>query len=50
MTHEKGLPVARACSATRLPRAAYYRPVTDSTARDAEIINALNAIVAVELR
>jgi len=50
MTVEHGLSVQRACSSARLSRAAYYRPVMDRSAADAEIIAALNELVAVELR
>ena len=50
MTEEMQLPVSRACSVARLSRAAYYRPVADRAARDAEVVTALNEIVAVELR
>jgi putative transposase len=50
MTQEHGLSVARACSAARLSRAAYYKPVIDRGQADAEVVAALNEIVAVELR
>lgn len=50
MTEEMGLKVTRACSATRLSRAAYYRAGIDRVVRDRPIIEALNEIVAVELR
>lgn len=50
MVEEMELPVSRACSAARLSRAAYYRLVVDPTARDGEIIAALNELVAIELR
>ena len=50
MSEEMQVPVSRACSAVRLSRAAYYRPVVDRAARDAEIIAALNELVAIELR
>ena len=48
MTEE--LPVVRACQAARLSRAAYYRPGTDPTVRDSEVIAALQAIVVEEQR
>ncbi len=50
MSEEMRIPVSRACSAARLSRAAYYRPVQDQGVRDGEIIAALNELVAVELR
>jgi len=50
MTEEHGLPIGRACQAARLSRAAYYKPGTDGVARDAEVIAALQAIVAEEQR
>ena len=50
MTEEMGLKVTRACSAARLSRAAYYRAGIDRAERDRPIIEALNEIVAVELR
>jgi len=50
MTEEMGLTVTRACSAARLSRAAYYRAGIDRGERDRPIIEALNAIVVVELR
>ena len=50
MSEEKGLPVTRACSAARLSRAAYYRPVEGRCERDQEVMVALNEIVATELR
>lgn len=50
MTEEMGLKVTRACSAARLSRAAYYRAGIDVAERDRPIVEALNAIVAVELR
>ena len=46
MTVEHGVSVKRACQAARLSRAAYYRPRADRTARDREIVAALNDIVA----
>jgi len=50
MSEEVDLPVFRACSAARLSRAAYYRPVQDRGARNGEVIAALNELVAKELR
>jgi putative transposase len=50
MTQEYGLSVQRACSSARLSRAAYYKPVMDRSAADAEIVAALNELIAVELR
>ncbi len=49
-TQEHGLSVARACSSARLSRAAYYGPVQDRSEADAEIVAALNELIAVELR
>lgn len=43
---EHGLSVQRACRATGLARATWYRPVTDTLAGDAEVIEALQAMVA----
>lgn len=50
MSEEMQLPVSRACSAARLSRAAYYRTGEDRMRRDRPIVEALNEIVAVELR
>ena len=50
MTEDHGLPIVRACQVARLSRAAYYKPVQDRVQADAEIVSALNEIVAVELR
>lgn len=50
MSEEMQLPVSRACSAARLSRAAYYKAGIDRAARDQPVIEALNEIVAVELR
>jgi putative transposase len=50
MTQEHELPVVRACRCARLSRAAYYRPATDRSERDSEVVAALNEIVSVELR
>ena len=43
---EHGLSIRRACRAVRLPQRSWYRAPTDSLARDAEIIDALQALVA----
>jgi len=43
MTEEKGLSVLRACQVARLSRAAYYRPGVCWAARDAAVIQAINA-------
>lgn len=45
-----GLSIARACRVARLSRAACYRTGMDRAARDAPVIEALNEIVAVEVR
>ncbi len=50
MTEGHGVPVTRACGAARLSRAAYYRTGVDRAVRDRPVIEALNEIVAVELR
>jgi len=50
MTQEHGLPIVRACQAARLSRAAYYRPGIDAMSRDADVIAALQAVVAEEQR
>ena len=50
MSEEMHLPVSRACSAARLSRAAYYKAGIDRGMRDQPVIEALNEIVAVELR
>jgi putative transposase len=50
MIEQHGMSVSRACSSARLSRAAYYKPVRDRSQADAEIVSALNEIVAVELR
>jgi len=50
MTEEHGVSVKRACQAARLSRAAFYRPEKSSGERDREVIEALNAIVATEVR
>ena len=46
LVHEHGLPVRRACQAVRLSRAAYYRPHSSRLARDADVVAALNDVVA----
>jgi putative transposase len=50
MIEQHGMSVSRACSSARLSRAAYYKPVQERGQADAEIVSALNEIVAVELR
>ncbi len=50
MVKQHKLSVSRACSSARLSRAAYYKPVQERGQADAEIVSALNEIVAVELR
>jgi putative transposase len=50
MIEEHGVPIGRACQAARLSRAAYYKQGIDRAARDAEVINALQAIVVEEQR
>jgi putative transposase len=50
MSEEHSVPIVRACQATRLSRAAYYRPGIDPASRDAAVITALQAIVTVEQR
>jgi hypothetical protein len=47
MSEEHGVPIVRACQATRLSRAAYYRSGIDPASRDATVITALQAIVTV---
>ena len=42
--------ILRACQAARLSRAAYYKPRVDQSERDRDVVDALNEIVAVELR
>jgi putative transposase len=46
LVHEHGVPVRRACQAVRLSRAAYYRPRSSRLARDADVVTALNDVVA----
>jgi putative transposase len=50
MAEGHGLSIARACRVARLSRAACYRTGVDQARRDQPIIEALNEIVAVELR
>ena len=46
LVKEHQLPVRRACQIVKLSRAAYYRRPQCATTRDAEVIEALNEIVA----
>ena len=46
LVQEHHVPVQRACQAVRLSRAAYYRPPCSRLARDADIVAALNDVVA----
>jgi putative transposase len=46
LVREHQLPVRRACQAVRLSRAAYYRPPRSRLARDADVVTALNDVVA----
>jgi len=50
MTEVHGISRVRACQVARLSRAALYHPRPERGQRDGEIVAALNAIVAVELR
>ena len=50
MIEQHGMSVSRACLSARLSRAAYYKPVPERGQADAEIVSALNEIIAVELR
>ena len=50
MTEEHQVSIKRACQAARLSRAAYYKPRVDRSERDREVVDALNEIVAVEMR
>lgn len=50
MAEGHGLSIARACRVARLSRAACYRIGVDRVLRDRPVIEALNAIVAVEVR
>jgi putative transposase len=47
---EHGLSVRRACQAVRRSRAAYYRPRSSRLARDADVVTALNDVVARHMR
>lgn len=46
MHEEHGLSIVRACKAVRLSRAAFYRQRIDWSQRDADLIEALNSVVA----
>lgn len=46
LTREHRLSVRRACSAVRLSRAAYYRPLPNRVAHDQPVIDALHMVVA----
>jgi putative transposase len=46
LVHEHHVPVRRACQAVRLSRAAYYRPPRSRLGRDADVVAALNDVVA----
>jgi putative transposase len=46
LVQEHQLPVRRACQAVRLSRAAYYRPPRSRLGRDADVVAALNDVVA----
>ena len=50
MTGEHQGSILRACQAARLSRAAHYKPRVDQSERDRDVVDALNEIVAVELR
>jgi hypothetical protein len=50
MTEEHGLPMAQACRAARLSRAAYYKPVINWMERDAAVIAAINVALAERIR
>ena len=45
MVREHRLPIARACRAAKLSRAAYYRQGLDWVTRDAPVVDALNELV-----
>jgi putative transposase len=45
MVREHRLPIARACRAAKLSRAAYYRQGIDWVTRDAPVVDALNELV-----
>jgi len=46
LVREHQLPIGRACRIAKLSRAAYYRRPSCRSEKDAEVIEALNAIVA----
>jgi len=46
LVQEHHVPIRRACQAVRLSRAAYYRPPRSRLGRDADVVTALNDIVA----
>ena len=46
LVQEHQLPVSRACRAVRLSRAAYYRPPRSPLVQDADVVTALNDVVA----
>jgi putative transposase len=46
LVHEHHVAVRRACQAVRLSRAAYYRPPRSRLGRDADVVAALNDVVA----
>jgi putative transposase len=46
LVQDDGVPVQRACQAVRLSRAAYYRPPRSRLMRDADVVTALNDVVA----
>src|SRR5215831_5110711 len=46
LVQEHQLPVRRACQAVRLSRAAYYRPPRSPLVQDADVVTALNDVVA----
>jgi len=50
MQEQEHVSVRRACSSARPSRAAYYKPVMDRSQADAEIVAALNELIAAELR
>lgn len=50
MVSEHRLSIARACKTVRLSRSAYYAPTVDWAQRDAEVVDALNGIVAKRTR
>lgn len=50
MAEDHGLSVKRACQAVRLSRAAFYKPEKAPGERDRDVVEALNAIVAIDGR